>query len=51
MELQGSWTVFADPVHWITMLDMPLAGVLRNCVLCTSKEGTIALISLADMDQ
>ena len=50
-ELLGSWTLFADPVHLIALLEMPQAGILRTCVLCTSQDGTIGIISLKEMDQ
>lgn len=48
--LQGSWTLFADPVDNIAMVDMPDTA-LHGHLLCTSREGTIAVISLKEMDQ
>jgi hypothetical protein len=44
-------SLFAFPVVSIHMLDVPQAGTLRGQVLCTSKAGTIALVSLDEMDQ
>ncbi|KAI9633004.1 uncharacterized protein MKK02DRAFT_40384 [Dioszegia hungarica] len=50
-ELQGSWTLFAFPVHTITLLADPKYGSLGGCVMCTSQAGTVGLISLAEMEQ
>ena len=50
-ELLGTWTLFADPVRDIGLLDFPQAGILRDCVLCTSYDGTIGVISMKEMDQ
>ena len=44
-------SLFAFPVISINLLDMPQAGTMRGQVLCTSKAGTIALVSLDDMEQ
>lgn len=49
--LEGSWTLFADAVSSLSLIDLPNAGFLRNCLLCTSADGTIGIISLADMEQ
>lgn len=50
-ELLGSWTLFADPVYGLASLDIGQAGILRGCVICTSRAGTIGVISLKEMDQ
>ena len=44
-------SLFAFPVVSINLLDMPQAGTLRGQVICTSKAGTIALVSLDEMEQ
>ncbi|WWC65680.1 uncharacterized protein I303_108301 [Kwoniella dejecticola CBS 10117] len=46
----GSWTLFADPVSKIAVLDLPQAGPLRGCLLITSREGTVGIISLKEMN-
>jgi hypothetical protein len=51
LKLCGSWTVFGDPVKSLTCLDMPQAGTLQHTLFCTSAEGTIAVISLSEMEQ
>jgi hypothetical protein len=43
--------VFGDPVKSLTCLDMPQAGTLQHTLFCTSAEGTIAVISLSEMEQ
>ncbi|ORY34903.1 hypothetical protein BCR39DRAFT_515490 [Naematelia encephala] len=50
-KLEGSWTLFAEPVDVIAMLDLAEAGPLRGCVICVSTLGTVGLISLREMDQ
>lgn len=35
----------------MTLLDMPEAGPLVNCLLCVSQAGTVGLISLVEMEQ
>nr|XP_019043333.1 hypothetical protein I302_07908 [Kwoniella bestiolae CBS 10118]OCF22263.1 hypothetical protein I302_07908 [Kwoniella bestiolae CBS 10118] len=49
-KLCGSWTLFADPVKDVASLNMPQAGPLHGCALVTSREGTVGLISLKEMD-
>lgn len=51
LRLRGSWTLFDDHVRSATLLDMDEAGSLRGSLLCTSARGTVALISLRDMEQ
>ncbi|KAK8849511.1 hypothetical protein IAR55_004845 [Kwoniella newhampshirensis] len=46
-QLCGSWTLFAWPVESLALLDMPQAGTLQGTLLCTSKAGTIGLVSLS----
>nr|XP_019009161.1 uncharacterized protein I206_05807 [Kwoniella pini CBS 10737]OCF47942.1 hypothetical protein I206_05807 [Kwoniella pini CBS 10737] len=50
LRIRGSWTLFADPVQNIALLDMPQAGPLIGCLLITSREGTVGIISLKEMD-
>ncbi|WOO76901.1 WD repeat-containing protein 7 [Vanrija pseudolonga] len=49
--LRGSWTLFDDPVHNIAHLDLKEAASLEGALLCTSERGSVAVISLRDMDQ
>ena len=50
-QLLASWTLFADPVRNIIMVDMIEAGVLQDHLICVSQEGTIGVISLTQMEQ
>ncbi|WWD20135.1 hypothetical protein CI109_104611 [Kwoniella shandongensis] len=50
-KLCGSWSLFAWPVESLSLLDMPQAGSLQGSLLCTSKAGTIGIISLVNMEQ
>jgi hypothetical protein len=43
--------MFADPVESIALIDKTNAGPLQDHILCTSREGTVGIISLADMEQ
>lgn len=49
--LRGSWTLFDDAVRTATILDMEEAGSLRGCVLFTSTKGSVAVVSLREMDE
>ncbi|WWC92997.1 uncharacterized protein L201_007961 [Kwoniella dendrophila CBS 6074] len=49
-KLCGSFTLFADPVKDIALLDMTEAGPLRGCLLVISNDGTVGIISLKEMD-
>lgn len=49
--LLASWTLFADPVDRIALVNAPDAGVLHDKLLCTSCEGTVAVISLEELEQ
>lgn len=48
---QASWTMFADPVKSISMVNSPNAGVLEEHVLVFSCDGTVGVISLKGMEQ
>lgn len=50
-QLVASWTLFADPVEKLAILDMPDAGMLQDHLICVSQEGTVGVISLAKMEQ
>ncbi|WVF68617.1 hypothetical protein IAT40_003387 [Kwoniella sp. CBS 6097] len=49
-KLSASFTLFADPVKSVSLLDMPQAGSLEGCLLVTSNDGTVGIISLKEMD-
>ncbi|WWD04165.1 hypothetical protein V865_002231 [Kwoniella europaea PYCC6329] len=49
-KLCGSWTLFADPVKDVALLNMSQAGPLQGCLLITSRDGTVGIISLKSMD-
>ncbi|KAK6908897.1 hypothetical protein I203_102903 [Kwoniella mangroviensis CBS 8507] len=49
-KLCGSWTLFADPVKDVALLNMSQAGTLQGCLLITSRDGTVGIISLKEMD-
>ncbi|TXT16045.1 hypothetical protein VHUM_00548 [Vanrija humicola] len=49
--LRGSWTLFDDPVQSIAHLELKEAASLEGALLCTSERGSVAVISLRDMDQ
>ncbi|KAG8922536.1 hypothetical protein FRC02_011797, partial [Tulasnella sp. 418] len=45
------WTLFATPL--LTIIDLtgdPNAGRLKNCLLCVAEHGTIAVISVEDLE-
>ncbi|WVR08230.1 hypothetical protein IAU60_005277 [Kwoniella sp. DSM 27419] len=46
----GSFTLFADPIKSVALLDIPQAGSLDGCLLAVSEGGTIGIVSLKDMD-
>lgn len=49
--LQGSWTLFADPVSRVCLIDEQAKGPLSRSLLCVSVDGTVGIISLEDMEQ
>ena len=48
-ELKGSWTVFAHPVQSAAVVNAK-SSTLNDVLLCTSEDGTVALLSLTDLD-
>ncbi|OCF37103.1 hypothetical protein I316_01008 [Kwoniella heveanensis BCC8398] len=50
LKLCASFTLFADPVRNVALLNMPQAGGLQNCLLVSSNDGTVGIISLKEMD-
>jgi hypothetical protein len=47
---QGSWTAFADPVGSVSYVDDDKVDAMQDSLLCTSRDGTVAIISLQELD-
>jgi hypothetical protein len=44
LELRARWTVFTTPLAHVTQLQEVTAGPLKDCLLCVSEDGTVAVI-------
>jgi rabconnectin-3b len=50
LKLRAQWTMFTEPLLTVIPLDEEGVGRLRDCILCVSDDGTIAVIAVDGLE-
>ena len=50
MKLRAQWTIFTEPLLTVIPLDEEGIGRLRDCILCVSDDGTLAVIAVNSLE-